>query len=124
LDIASRNGQSDTRMVMDGYGHLFNAADAKVSAAMDSAFDRLLETIPDENGRKIVVNATVSNKEKTRKPLRAAGQSGGDVRIRTADPLHAKKKLCEIGLSSIGEKTLKGLVNSRKMRKLRFSESV
>ncbi len=80
-------------MVLDVYGHLFKAADVKVPAAMDAAFDGLLETIPDENGRKIVVNATVSNKEKTRKPLRSAGQSGGDVRIEPQTPYMRRKTM-------------------------------
>ena len=46
-----------------------------------------------KNGRKMVVDSTVPNKEKARKPLRLAGKSGGGVRIRTADPLHAKKDM-------------------------------
>ena len=40
LDIANRNGQTDTRMVFDIYGHLLKGADNKVSIAMDAAFDR------------------------------------------------------------------------------------
>ena len=96
LDIASRNGQSDTRMVLDIYGHLLTAADRKVATAMDAVFDQLLEADFPQDGRKMVVDTSEPNKRRTRKPIQAAGRSGGDVRIRTADPLHAKQVLYQL----------------------------
>jgi integrase len=73
LDIANRNGQTDTRMVLDIYGHLFKAADRTVATAMDAVFDQLIQAELPENGRKLVVNTSVPNKRKTRKPLQATG---------------------------------------------------
>ncbi len=74
LDIANRNGQTDTRMVLDIYGHLFKAADRTVATAMDAVFDQLLEAELPENGRKMVIKTSVPNKKKTRKPIQAAGE--------------------------------------------------
>ena len=96
LEIASRNGQIDTRMVFDVYGHLLKAADRTVSRAMDAAFGEPSTADFAANGRRMVVDSSLPNKSKTRKPLQAAGQSGGDVRIRTADPLHAKQVLYQL----------------------------
>lgn len=89
-------------MVLDTYGHLFKAAESKVSTAMDEAFDRAIESGSGQDGRKTVVDSTVPNKNETRKPLRDAGQRGGDVRIRTADPLHAKQVLYQLSYTPTG----------------------
>ncbi len=96
LDIASRNGQTDTRMVLDTYGHLLKAADRKVAMAMDSVFDALPKADPPEIGRRMVVDTSEVNKKKTRKPLRGTGYCGGDEETRTPDPLHAKQVLYQL----------------------------
>ena len=42
------------------------------------------------------------NNEKARISLRSAGERGGDVRIRTADPLHAKQVLYQLSYTPTG----------------------
>ncbi len=74
LEIASRIGQIDTRMVFDVYGPLLKAADRTVSRAMDAAFAEPTTADFAANGRKMVVDTSEPNKRRTRKPLQAAGE--------------------------------------------------
>jgi hypothetical protein len=81
------------RVVIDCYGHLFEGARRQAAETMDRVFAGTEIGRQPENGRQ-----NIAGRENTKNadPAIACEISeilGGDERIRTADPLHAKQKM-------------------------------